>query len=380
MKTYMTYWQMVQEHVVWLGDEVVVPITVAEAIPEPQSLLLLGIGMTGLLSCTWWRRRYSIAFLLAVFVFTSAVCAAETTDKTSPLVLTIALLQMESKDDDQGANLRIADHYCRQAAQRGADIALMPEMWNIGYADYPGQTRKDLDKWTAKAVSRDGDYVQYFVSLAKELNMAIVVTFLEKWPKAPRNAAALIDRHGTLLFTYAKVHTCDFGKREASCTPGDDFYVGELDTAKGKIAVGIMTCYDREHPESARVLMLKGAELILTPNACFLDRLRLDQFKTRAYENALVVAMANYPKGHGSMNGQSVSFDANGNALVQPQEEEGIYLASFDIAVLRKHRKDTIWGDAYRRPHRYRAILYSQKPPVFERNNAFGDKFEADKR
>ena len=182
------------------------------------------------------------------------------------------------------------------------------------------------------------------------------------------------------MFTYAKVHTCDFSKREAACTPGDDFYVGELDTAKGQIAVGMMICYDREQPESARVLMLKGAELILTPNACTLDQLRLDQFKTRAYENALVVAMANYPKGHDGTNGQSVSFDAKGNTLVQPQGQAGIYLASFDIAETRKHRKETIWGGAYRKPQRYGALVDSPKPPVFERSDAFGEKFEADKR
>ncbi len=323
---------------------------------------------------------YCPAILPAVFVFALAAGAAETTDKASQPLLTIALLQMESQADDQDANLRIADDYCRQAAQRGADIALMPEMWNIGYANYPGQTRKDIDKWTAKAVSRDSDYVRHFASLAKELEMAIVVTYLERWPKAPRNSATLIDRYGKQLFTYAKVHTCDFSKREAACTPGDDFYVGELDTAKGKIAVGMMICYDREQPESARVLMLKGAELILTPNACILDQLRLDQFKTRAYENAVVVAMANYPKGHDGTNGQSVSFDAKGKMLVQPQSEPGINLASFNIAEMRKHRMETIWGGAYRRPSRYGAIVDSQKPTVFERNDAFGEKFEADKR
>src|SRR4051794_38026705 len=55
-----------------------------------------------------------------------------------------------------------------------------------------------------------------------------------------------------------------------------------------------MICYDREFPESARVLMLGGAELILTPNACGLDADRLGQFRARAYENMVGVAMANY--------------------------------------------------------------------------------------
>ena len=61
---------------------------------------------------------YCVAVLLAAFVFALAADAAETTDKASQPKLTIALLQMESKADDQDANLRIADDYCRQAAQR----------------------------------------------------------------------------------------------------------------------------------------------------------------------------------------------------------------------------------------------------------------------
>lgn len=55
-----------------------------------------------------------------------------------------------------------------------------------------------------------------------------------------------------------------------------------------------MICYDREFPESARVLMLKGAELILVPNACPIDPARFHQLAARAYENMTGVAMANY--------------------------------------------------------------------------------------
>jgi N-carbamoylputrescine amidase len=83
---------------------------------------------------------------------------------------------------------------------------------------------------------------------------------------------SLIDRHGRIAFTYAKVHTCDFDLPERALTPGEDFHVAALDTAAGEVVVGAMICYDREFPESARVLMLKGVELILVPNACRLDR------------------------------------------------------------------------------------------------------------
>ena len=107
--------------------------------------------------------------------------------------------------------------------------------------------------------------------------------------------------------TYAKVHTCDFSM-EAACTPGDDFYVCSLDTDKGDVKVGAMICFDREFPESARILMLKGAELILTPNSCLLDDGRVGQFRARAFENMVGVAMTNYAAPQ--CNGRSVAFDA----------------------------------------------------------------------
>ena len=62
--------------------------------------------------------------------------------------------------------------------------------------------------------------------------------------------------------TYARMQTCDLDEPDASCTPGEDFPVCELDTKKGSVKVGAMICHDREFPEIARILMLKGAELI----------------------------------------------------------------------------------------------------------------------
>ena len=72
------------------------------------------------------------------------------------------------------------------------------------------------------------------------------------------------------------MHTCDFAE-ECRLTPGEAFPVADLDTDKGIVKVGSMICYDRELPESARILMLKGAELLLVPNACPMEINRLAQ-------------------------------------------------------------------------------------------------------
>ena len=69
------------------------------------------------------------------------------------------------------------------------------------------------------------------------------------------------------------MHICDFGEEddEGVLDAGDHFITKDLDTRKGIIQVGSMICYDREFPESARILMLQGAELILVPNACSME-------------------------------------------------------------------------------------------------------------
>ena len=172
--------------------------------------------------------------------------------------------------------------------------------------------------------------------------------------------------------TYAKVHTCQFFA-EGACTPGDGFHSCTLTTAAGDVQVGAMICYDREHPESARVLMLQGAEIILTPNACGLEQHRLGQFKARAFENMLGLAMANYPKPH--CNGHSIAVDpiCTGDhdiVIVEAGEEEGVFLAPFDLDAIRKYRAEKVWGNAYRKPRTYGALTSMEVQEPFVRANA----------
>jgi len=132
-----------------------------------------------------------------------------------------------------------------------------------------------------------------------------------------------------------------------------------------------MICFDREFPESARLLMLKGAELILTPNACELEANRIGQFKARAYENMVGVAMTNYaaPQANGhSVAFDAVAFDENEEAVdtlvVEAGESEGVYLAEFDMDRIRKYREHEVWGNAFRKPRCYDLLtsLAVEKP------------------
>jgi predicted amidohydrolase len=289
--------------------------------------------------------------------------------------LRVALLQLLSAGYDQAANQAKGHEYCRQARQLGADIALFPEMWNIGYQLPDSGLPEQVAYWQQHAIASNSDFVNSFRKLAWELDMAIGLTYLEQYQGGPRDSISLIDRHGEICLTYAKVHTCDFDK-EAGLTPGEAFSVCDLDTALGPVKVGAMICFDREFPESARILMLQGAELILTPNACDLEANRIGEFRTRAFENMLVVAMANYAIPQ--ENGHSAAFDgiafketgSRDTCLVQADGHEGIFMAVFDLDLLRVYRLNESWGNAYRKPKRYGLLTSSTVEPPFLRPDA----------
>ena len=274
--------------------------------------------------------------------------------------LKVALLQMlpgRSLDEQ----LNIGKVACVKAKDIGADIALFPEMWSDGY--FLPQEDGAVDKL---AITKDSEFIVSFSSLAKELQMAIGITFLEKHEPKPLNSMILFDRSGDERLHYSKVHTCDFDEEQV-LSSGDDFYVTELDIGRDKIKVGSMICFDREFPESARILMLKGAELILAPNACPMEINRLSALRTRAYENMVAIATCNYPKGQPDCNGHSTVFDGvawlrdepgvRDMCILEAPGEEGIYLAEIDMDMLREYRAHEVMGNKYRHPEKYETLV-----------------------
>lgn len=275
--------------------------------------------------------------------------------------LKIALLQIAPTGALDG-NCEKGMKYCRMAKEMGADIALFPEMFSNGYNIYD----RPVADWQAEAIATDCDFVQSFKSLAKELDMAIGITLLEKYEPAPRNTLILFDRHGEQVFKYAKVHTCNFSV-ERDLTPGDGFYVADLDTACGSVKIGAMICYDREFPESARLLMLKGAEVVIVPNACPMEINRLSQLRARAYENMIGIATCNYPDTVPDCNGHSSAFDgvaylpdmptSRDTCIAEADGSEGIFIARFDMDMLREYRQKEVHGNCYRRPELYGELI-----------------------
>lgn len=292
--------------------------------------------------------------------------------------LRLAMLQISSFKTDLKKNLEKGELYCRKAKELNADIVLFPEMFNTGYEtfdpaiwrndNYPVNVSADselkIKEWASHAIDTDSEFINQFKLLAKELDIAIAITYLQRGKDKPLNSVALIDRHGKIVLNYSKVHTCDFAM-EYFCEPGKEFYVCDLNTKEGNFKIGAMICFDREFPESARELMLLGAEIILIPNCCDMDSHRTAQLKSRAFENMVGVALANYPSP--KCNGKSQAYspvayspsnaDCEGveldNLLVMADDSEGIFIAEFNMVEIREYRKHEVWGNAYRKIKAY---------------------------
>lgn len=267
----------------------------------------------------------------------------------------LAMVQQAYGRFDVEGNCERAERAIREAASNGADIVCTAEMFLTGYPnpangeDWDGFVQQLRD--TAEPV--DGPYAKRFAALAGELGIYLVIGACEDRDGKLYNSAFFFGPGGEHIGTYSKVHVCRFSKMEDLCEDGDDWHVWPVDIRGRTVRAGIMICYDREHPESARVLMLKGAQIVLVPNACGIEDRRMGQLQTRAFENAFAVAMSNHAAPH---NGQSVIIDHHGNIVARAGEGEETVFADIDMDALEEHEKTTIWGNHYRRPAKYGPI------------------------
>ena len=126
--------------------------------------------------------------------------------------------------------------------------------------------------------------------------------------------------------------------------------------------------------------MLKGAELVLVPNACPMDLNRLSQLRGRAYENMMAIATCNYPEGKPDCNGHSSVFDgvaflpelsgSRDTCLLEADGEEQICMAELDMDLLRNYRRSEVHGNAYRHPEKYGILTENRVEEPFIRRRA----------
>jgi N-carbamoylputrescine amidase len=178
-----------------------------------------------------------------------------------PRPVTVAAIQM-SCGWDAAANIARAEELVREAATRGARIILLPELFETPYFCIE-QDARHLNLATPLGENRA---VRHFAALARELEVVLPISFFERAGHAPFNSVAILDADGSNLGVYRKSHIPNGpGYQEKNYfAPGDTGFK-VWGTRYARIGVGI--CWDQWFPETARVMALMGAELLLFPTA-----------------------------------------------------------------------------------------------------------------
>jgi len=175
--------------------------------------------------------------------------------------LTVAAIQMQMADD-VSVNVATAERLVREAAGRGARLILIPELFEGLYF-----CTDQLAEHMSRARPLEGHpTIAHFAALARELQVVLPVSFFERANNAAFNSVAMIDADGSVLGVYRKSHIPDGPgySEKYYFNPGDTGF-RVWDTAVGRVGLGI--CWDQWFPECARVLALRGAEIILYPTA-----------------------------------------------------------------------------------------------------------------
>ena len=175
--------------------------------------------------------------------------------------LVVAAVQM-AMTDDIATNVATAERLVREAASRGARLIQIPELFEGHYF-----CTDQLAEHMSRARPLEGHpTIAHFARLAAELGVVLPVSFFERANNAAFNSVAIIDADGTVLGVYRKSHIPDGPgySEKYYFNPGDTGF-RVWDTKVGRI--GLAICWDQWFPEAARVLALRGAEVILYPTA-----------------------------------------------------------------------------------------------------------------
>ena len=173
----------------------------------------------------------------------------------------VAAIQM-SMSEEQQDNVVKAEAFVREAAENGANIILLPELFSGVYFC----KEKDEKYFAWARPLKNNRLIQHFAALAKECHVVVLVSYFEKAQEGYFNSLVCIDADGSVMDNYRKTHIPDGPGYEEKFyfTPGDSGFKVYA-TAYGKIGIGI--CWDQWFCETARALTLMGAEIIFYPTA-----------------------------------------------------------------------------------------------------------------
>ncbi len=277
----------------------------------------------------------------------------------------VAAIQMRMSAQ-HSQNLAVAERLVREAAAQGAQIILLPELFEHLYFC------KDKNRcyFNLASTKDDNAAVKQFQPIAKALRIVLIISYFEQSNAGYFNAVVVIDAEGNILQNYRKTHIPDGPGYEEKFyfSPGDTgFQV--YDTQYGRIGVGI--CWDQWFPETARALTLAGAEMIFYPTAIGSEpELQIDscahwqrvQMGHAAANTVPIIAANRFGTEIGEQcslefYGASFITDCTGEKIAQaPRSGEHIVSATFDLERIAQFRE--YWGLLKdRRPECYRGLL-----------------------
>ena len=207
----------------------------------------------------------------------------------------IAALQFSCCSQVQ-ENIDKAETMVREAASNGANLILLPELFERPYFCQ----EKRYDYYDYALPLTENPAVRRFQAVAGELGVVIPVSFYERDVQRLFNSIAMIDADGSILGVYRKTHIPDdhFYQEKFYFTPGDLGFE-PIQTSIGKL--GVQVCWDQWYPEGARLMTLKGAEILIYPTAIGWESTDTPEEKARQLE-AWVISQ----RGHAVANGLPV--------------------------------------------------------------------------
>jgi predicted amidohydrolase len=260
----------------------------------------------------------------------------------------VAAVQMTSTPD-KARNLAVAAKLAAEAADAGAALIALPELWN---------------RWGSAAELRegaeplDGPSLGWARQFAAERRVAVLAgSIVERAGEALHNTSCLVDPAGEIVAAYRKIHLFDVDvpgalhRESATITAGDEVVVAEL----GPFRIGLATCYDLRFPELFRAQLDRGATVVVLPSA-FTAATGRDHWepllRARAIENQVYVIA---PDQRGSSNeklhwhGRSMIVDPWGVVLAQAPDRDCWIAADVDLDALARIRTVLPSGEHRRR-------------------------------
>src|SRR5437764_942717 len=240
--------------------------------------------------------------------------------------LRVAAIQMEVLSGEPRKNMVRVEAMLAEAARRGAQAVLLPELWTTGYA---------LDRFRELAEECGEQTLRFLQGEATRLNMTIVGgSFPSLGPDGVYSTCHIVGPDGAVLASYSKEHLFPLLKEPEYLKPGEPGTA--TDTPLGRW--GTLICFDIRFPESARQLAYEGARVLWVPAEW--PHPRLEHWRTllraRAIENQLFVVAANRTGQGDNSNwcGHSTIIDPWGNILAEAEETETVLVADLEMALV----------------------------------------------